>query len=202
MSLTDLLTTLRRRLWLVLLPTLIGVLAAGGLVYTSSEQYRASTLLYVSASGASDPSSLASGTMFVQSQIRSYPPLVTTSGVLDAVSEEMGGALGADELATRVTAEVPQDSTLLRLTVTSGDEAETRTLSNAFANAVTAEILRLESPAGEGDPAIRVQRINQPAEVAGRGAVPLLAAGGLIGFAVGMALALFTDRRRVVASDA
>lgn len=203
MNLTELLSTLRRFWVVVLLTVLGGLLAAGAYVYLAPRQYSATTLLYVSAAGASDATSLAQGTVFVQSQIRSYPPIVTTSPVLDAVSaqlrSETGNGPSQAELSDRVSAEVPQDSTLLRLTVRAADPDGANRLASAFATAVSDEITRLETPegaTGSSASAVRIQRTDQPSGSSGPGAAPILAAGGLLGLLAGVAVALALDRRR------
>lgn len=195
----ELWSLLRRRWLTVVVVTAVSLLAGGAATAFMPKKYASEALLYVSAVGAEDAGSLAQGTTFIQSQIKSYPTLVTAPTVLEKVRELSGTAAGTGDLASRVTTTVPTDSTLMRLVVQGEDPAQAAELASAFATAVIQEITRLETRPDSKVTPVRVALVDQPVAPSGPvspSPIPILAAAGLLGVLIGLAVAVILDRIR------
>lgn len=185
MTLRDLAGIFRRRLvWVVAITVLGGVL---GFVATLvvPKTYEAHTTLYFTATDNRDAAALSQGAQYVQSQIRSYPLLITAPAVLEPVSEDTG--LAPDAVEAAVSASVPTDSALLDITTTSPDPDQAAALANSFATRFSAQIQQLETRPGERSSPIRVSTV-APASAPESPAQPSVSRYLLIGLVGGLIL--------------
>ncbi|WP_226345645.1 YveK family protein [Agilicoccus flavus] len=186
MSLTDLVRIVRRRIVWVIGVTLLGALAGLAAASLLPKTYEAHTSLYVTSTDSRDAAALSQGAEYVQSQIRSYPLIVTAPAVLAAVSRDTG--VPPAELASQVSAAVPTDSAVLDITTTARDAEAAATTASSFARNFGAEIQRIETRAGGQSP-IRVSTI-QPATPPTSPVAPNVRIYLLIGLMLGLVLGL------------
>src|SRR5665213_1845626 len=93
------------RRWIVIV--LIGLLGLGATALVTAQRtlnYRASTSLFFSVSGASTVSDLSQGAAYTQNLMQSFSALATTASVLDPVNQQLGLHLSDAQLATMVHA--------------------------------------------------------------------------------------------------
>jgi polysaccharide biosynthesis transport protein len=67
-----------------------------------------------------------------------YAQVVTTRPILESVSRQLGLDTTADDLARRIHADAPADSTLMTITVQDGDPARAAAIANALADQLIA----------------------------------------------------------------
>lgn len=186
MSLTELTRIVRRRLGWVMAATLLGALIALAAAMLLPKTYQAHTSLYVTSTDSRDAAALSQGAQYVQSQIRSYPLLVTAPAVLQAVAKDTGIPEG--DLASQVSADVPTDSAVLNITTTGHDPAVTAAVAASFARNFGVQIQGIETRTGQQSP-IRVSTV-QPATPPTSAIAPNLRIYLLIGLGLGLALGL------------
>ncbi len=195
MNLTDVLGVLRRRWATVAGGLLLGLLVAGLALWLLPKTYESSTSLYVTATDDSDASALSQGATYVQNQIRSYPMLVTSPSVMQAVAAETGlGTPG--ELAGQVTAQVPTDSAILAISATGEDPQSAAVLASSVARHFGTEIIELEKRPGQEASPVRltvVQPASPPDQAAEPSASILLVLGAAGGLLVGFILAIVRE---------
>ena len=110
----EFLTLLSRR-WLVVTAfVILGIAAAAVLTNQVQPSYRAQAQLFVAfASSDDNAASLSQGSLFTANRVKSYPDLVNSPLVLDPVIAELGLDVTTEELAGRVSAEVPPNTVLI-----------------------------------------------------------------------------------------
>lgn len=187
MSLSDLISLLRRQIVPVVGGVLLGLALAFTAAMTVPKTYEAHTTLYFTAVDARDAAALSQGAQFVQSQIRSYPLLVTSPEVLTAVAREVGGQ--ESDLAHRVTSEVPTDSTLLAITASGESPEAAATLADSFARHFTTQIQRIETRPGARQSPIRATTV-VPATAPSKAVAPDVRIYLILGAGAGLLLGL------------
>lgn len=194
MDLRDYLTILRERWILVVACMLGGTLAAGLVTLTATPVYEATSQIYVSVQTQDDSTQgLAQGSTYSQSQVAGYADLATSPLVLDPSIQDLGLDLTSSDLATRVTASVRLNTSLINITVTSGDPAEAAALSNSVSSNMAVVLPELQRPLDAAVSPVRITttRAAAPPETqASPNAMLNLALGLLIGLAVGVGAAV------------
>ncbi|MGY1885449.1 YveK family protein [Blastococcus sp. SYSU DS0753] len=174
-----------RRYW----TTWVGVLAVCLVVAAVALQlvprtYAATAQVFVSASPT-----ISNSAQYVNQRAKSYPGLVASAPVLRPVIEELDLTESFTSLRDRVSAEVPADTSQLRVVVTGGDAEEAAEIANAVAEQVTELVPELEeSRTGERPVTLTV---SDPATVPTSPASPVplfvLGLGALVGLFLGLA---------------
>jgi capsular polysaccharide biosynthesis protein len=190
---------IRRRLFWVLLLTIIGLGGGVGYSYTTSSAYNATARLFV-ATSARDAIEAAQGNMAGEERLKTYAVLGTGSELLERAAERSNtGVTGAD-LRSRLTI-VPLPGTLL-LEVRVKDENPNT--AAAQADAVASELIdlvgRVEAPINGGDPLLKlitVQAAKSGVVPAGKLEYKIIAAGGGIGLVLSLILAGAIPERRL-----
>jgi capsular polysaccharide biosynthesis protein len=138
--------TLRRRLGLLLLMMVLGVLAAGALLVNTPKTYEATAVVDISATSGAAASSVSTIT---ESRI------VTSTSVVLAAQRTLGYAGTPTELARQVTVTSPLDSQVLYITFNAGSGRDAANGANAFANAY----LDYRTQIAQKDITLRISRI-------------------------------------------
>lgn len=183
--------------WIVILVLLVLGLV-GGIAYASLQapKYVASTQLYVSVrtEGAAT-GDLVQGTTFARQIVTSYVDVVGTALVLDPVVDELSLEDSAQELSKRVSATTPLNTVLIDVTVTDTDPAQAVKIADAtaasFANVVQNDLERPDTEGGASPVQITVtDPAAEPTEPSSPNFPLLIALGGILGLAVGLAFAV------------
>src|SRR5215210_6325362 len=135
-SLRDYLSVLRQRRLLIIVTTLVAVAASVVYSLTKEPSYEATATI-----SFQDPTKQAGALigqpeadLFPQGEAAAGAQIVTSTRVLDAVSEQPGVNLSPSELRDVVAAQVDTDSNLVSIKVTNKDADTAAKLANDFAN--------------------------------------------------------------------
>lgn len=193
-----------RRYWLLLLATtLIGGIAAFAFTLVQEPTYTATSSGLVAASSDSDENaSLAyQADQLAQSRAQSYVTIAQSRTVAERVIADLELDATPGELTSRITSEVPLDTSVMRVTATGDSPESSQQLADAWITALAAEIEAIEvatvvDDAGQEVPmAVTVQLVvyepaalpTMPSSPNPRIVVPL---GLLVGLALGLGFAV------------
>ena len=199
MELQDYLRIWRKNWILIVVTTLVITALSAAWSLTRTPEYQAQTRLYVSVrTGEASIGDLQQGTSYARQAVTSYVDIVSTSIVMDKVSEEIGDVLTPAQLSSRVSASSPSNTVLIDISVTDGDPSLAAEIANTTA-AVFSDVVtnQLEKPS-EGSPA-RVQiDVVQPEKVPSRPVSPNVTRNLALGFLLGLMLGLAAAVLRTV----
>jgi capsular exopolysaccharide synthesis family protein len=202
----DALHAVRRRWVTVAVLTLLGLAVGAAALLVQPVRFASTASIYISATGATNLSDVSSGNQTSQQIVASLAQVATTPLILDKVREDLKIDESADQLASEVTVEVPQNTVVMNITVTD----ESPTIAARVANTVAAELGQqlsdLNPNVGNAASVLRTYGLR----TAEPGSAPVspkvldtLSIGVLGGFAAGVVLVL-TARlltRRVLSAD-
>lgn len=196
MELRDYIRILRKSWALIVLLTLVSVAVAAGYSILQTPKYTASTKVFVSTQLGDTTSELVQGNSFTQARVKTYSSLVSTPIVLLPVIASLRLEITADELASRITATAPLDTTLIQITVVDVDPVMAADIANAASQSLTAVVEEIETTQGSTSSPIRLTRV-QDATVPSRPSspnIPLnIALGVLVGLALGIGVAVLRE---------
>ena len=109
--------------------------AAAALAWTRTPIYTASTQLFVSTGGVSDPGQAYQAGLFTQQRVRSYAQIVSSPSVTQAVIQELGLRESSPQLQGRIRASVPTDTVLIDVTVKDGSPARAKAIHAKYVGA-------------------------------------------------------------------
>ncbi|MFP1627991.1 polysaccharide biosynthesis tyrosine autokinase [Streptomyces sp. 5K101] len=190
MDLHQYLRVLSRRWGVIVLMALLGTAAGvlGSIVVTP--EYRATTTLFATIRGGDDTSQLNQGNAFTQARVQSYADIVASPEVTAPVVKSLKLNMTPSELGSRISAEAPINTVLVRLTVTDTHAARAARISNAVADRFAWVIRELESPDGDmAESPVRLTVI-EPAAVPNAPSSPQTTLNVALGLAVGLVLGL------------
>lgn len=191
MRLRDYADVLRGGWVLMLVATAVGALIGWGLSAVQPRDYTATTDVYVSISDGADPNSLYQMGEYMRSQMVTYAALAQKPIVLNPVAEQMGGDMTADRLSEMVTVNVPSESYLMEIVVSSADARVSADASVAIAESMETQIEAV-APQYQDQPLIDLSVMDRPEAAPAPEAVPTglwTAAGAIIGLVLGLLLA-------------
>ncbi|MEI4280963.1 polysaccharide biosynthesis tyrosine autokinase [Klenkia terrae] len=202
MDLQDTVRVLRSAWWVLVVATLLGGAAAGGLVLASTPQYTADTRLFISTTGSGDDISAAvEGSVLAKARVSSYAAYLTDLQLSQAVVDDLDLDMTADELSQEITASVVPDTVILDVTVTDPSATQAQAIAESIGTQFDGLVAALETPAGQLSSPIQVSVIarpelpTQPSSPQPTRQVPI---GLVLGFVLGCALVLIrhkTDSR-------
>lgn len=132
MTIKDHWAVLRGGAGLILPSVVIAILLAAAVSGILPRQYQASTTVYVGQS-LTEPSFDYGGLLASQLLTPTYARLVTTTELLNAVSDELGLDTDATQLAQRVQTDVPPGGTLIIISATADSPEAAAELANTVA---------------------------------------------------------------------
>lgn len=191
MDIYDLVTLLRRS-WLLLLAAIAaGVL--GGWLFGMIQQdtYTARAEVYVSGvPGAS--MNAAQANQIAKDNVQTYAELAESPGLLHEVTEATDDPRSGAELAASVNAEVPLDTSVIRISVRDEDPARAALLTDAVVEQLNATVSDISAGSSGGEPAVVLTQLSPAQEPAASDSdlTTYLAIGGALGLAVGYLLAV------------
>lgn len=192
MDFKQFLHVLRRR-WLTILSILtLSIGLAATLNWQTTPQYESSSRVFIGLNlqDAAD----ASGSYFlVTGRVQSYADLADSTDLMNQVITKLDLALTPDELAEKISAEVVQDTTIIKLTVRDDDPERARSIAQIHAEQLTEYLTDLESPDASNQSSI-VASITDEASYSGSPVAPRsllnLVVAGLIGLLLGVVAAI------------
>ena len=197
MDLRDYLDILRARWRLIIVTTLLGVMAAATASMLATPQYTATATTFVSVNGGDSTVGTAlQGSLFAQDRVKSYVDVVSADGVMGAVIEDLGLPLSPGQLAGKIDVNNPLDTVTLEISATDPNPALAQSIANSTAEALGAEVARLETPSPDDKPLVTITT-TQPAPLPTSPSSPRtminLALGFLVGLAVGVGAAVLLE---------
>ena len=186
-----------RARWLVLITfALLGTIGAAGFTLTRQVDYSARAELFVASVGSDNSSDLAQGGNYSQQQARIYSVVATREVVLGPVIETLGLDTTAKELASRVTASVPLNTSLITIEVSDTSPARAADTANSIATSLVNTVIRLVPKRTDGTTPVRLETIQSataPSVSSAPGRVVFLVGGLLAGIVAGLAFILLRE---------
>lgn len=144
MTLEDLWKLTRRQFVVIGLCALLGLGAAFAWMSLQPKVYTATAAGYVTAGGGSSIGESYSSQTLAQQKAEAYATLFSNRRVTQAVIDDLGLDTTAQELATRVTATVPEDGVTISVSADGPSPEEARDIADAVVTAGAAEAKRME----------------------------------------------------------
>ncbi len=208
MTLEDLLTLTRRRIGTILVCTLLGGLAAVGVLWLTPVTYTAASTAYVRVSMPTDDGTEVSANAYYSAsqlaaqKVKAFVPVFTSETVAQGVIQKLGLSETPTQLAGSVTASNATNALTINVTATAATPDLARKVADAVVTESAAQVKVLE---GEDSPVSVV--LMAPSSLSSVTQSPstlkYLAAGILAGLLLGyvMAFALTHFDRRLRTSD-
>jgi len=196
MGLAEYLGVLKKHKVLIGVAVVAGLLLAVLLSVLTTPRYQAVSQVFVSTRESESVNDLVAGTTFTSQRVKSYTALVTSPRVLEPVIEDLGLTDTPEELAERVTAESPEETVLISITVTDEAPSTAARTADAIAASLASVVADLEQPSGAAGSPVEISAV--------RNAVPPespvtprpmlnIALGLLGGLIVGVGLAVLRE---------
>lgn len=201
MDLPEVLSVVRKHVWLIVIAAFVGVAGGVGLSMLMTPKYQAQTQLYVTVPitdpTATGPGDLVQGTTYARQAVMSYMDVVVSPLVLDPVIERLGLDTTAADLAENITASSPEGTVLLNITVLDESPEGAAMIANTVGEEFTSVVVEeLETTGVEGVSRVGIQTI-KPAlpDDSPVSPKPLInvAIGLLAGLVVGIGLAFLRN---------
>ncbi|GIG29365.1 YveK family protein [Cellulomonas marina] len=200
MTLQDFFQAVRRRWWVVAACLVVGLVVASILAATTPQRYRASSQLYVSVSGATTASELATASTYARQQAPAFASLVGSTAVLEGVSAGLGGSRTADELRGTVAGSASDGSPIIVVSALAPSADEAVQVVDLTTENLIATAQELAGTAPTSAAALQFTVI-QPGQSSGSPVTPNwelnLALGALAGLVVGLLLVAVSAVGRV-----
>jgi capsular exopolysaccharide synthesis family protein len=151
MTFTALLIAIRRQVLLLLAGTLVGVLAAGGVLLFTPRSYASTASVYISATDTAANSQTAyQGTLLSQQMVKTYTGILVSDRVLQPVIDQFAPERSAADLASHVAVTADAESTLLRITIDDRSPRRAADLANSVTTSFIRVVGQLERPTVSG----------------------------------------------------
>jgi len=196
-ELRDYIGILRKSWVLIVLLTLVGVGSAATYSIVQTPTYSATSKVFVSTPSTGTTSELAQGNSFSVQRVKTYADLVVTPIVLLPVIAKLELGVPAGELAERITASAPLDTSIIDITVIDIDPVRAANIANETSASLTSVVQEIETP--EGEDAVTPVKLTRAQEATVPSVpvapnVPLnIALGLLVGLALGVGLAVLRE---------
>lgn len=201
MELREYIRVLRKSWALIAALILVGIGVAAAYSLLQTPRFSSSAKVFVSTSNGGSVTELQQGNSFTQQRVKTYADLVATPIVLLPVVADLQLDVSDEELAHRVTATAPLDTTLIEITVVDEDPELAASIATAVSKSLTEVVQTIESPGTTDDETATASPVRltlvQQASVPQRPVspnVPLnIALGALVGLALGIGIAVLRE---------
>lgn len=182
-----------KRSWIIVVAVVVVAIGVGAsTVVRQPLVYASSTQLFVAPAepGTGNPDLLAQRAAIAAARVKSYVALASGDVVRDEVDATVGGIGDAS-----VTVEVPLDTVILSMTVTSADPDHAAEVAAAYADVVAGVIEELETAGDDGSTVgvTVVDKADVPSSPVARTVVPVLGAAGILGLGLGLTVAIVRE---------
>lgn len=204
MTLRDFLKLTRRRLGTIVVCTLLGAVAAAGLLLATPTQYSAQATAYVRVSvpkgqDGTDSNSYFAASQLANQKVKAFVSVFTSQSVAQSVIKQLGLSTTPAELAERISASNSTNSLTILVTATGDSPEQARSIADAVVTQSATQVKQLE---GESSPVqvvmmtpANLSQIDKTPSPAKYLAIGILA-GLVIGYAVAFARQHFDTRLR------
>jgi len=190
MNLYGFLRAVTREWWVIVLMATIGSAAGFGIVQASGDSFAVTNRIFVKVLSGESASDLSAGAVFTNQQVELYPVIVTSRETLQDVIDDLDLDMTTQELSKWVSAEVPAETPVVAVTVTSPDSETSVEVADRLAEVAGAQIEELESRPGSNRSPVEAVVLHSAADEAEDVSIPLLEGvigGGIVGAGLGLA---------------
>lgn len=184
------LRAMRAYWWIVLVVAILGALIGAGRAALSTPSYSSTASVLVSAADpaeGADQTYQSSVPTMISNSMGTYSALATSGVVLNEVNDRLDLHQSAADLAGRLSATVPLNTSIIEVTATADDPDRAVELANTTVEVLGEEIIDSGMKQSSGDPALKTVTIQDGADaVTETSADPLT--DGLIGLLIGLIL--------------
>lgn len=146
MELQQYLTIMKERWGTAALVAVLVLAVVAALTLTRAPSYTATNRVFVQTEAGGSVSERSSGVNFASQQIITYADLARTPLVLEPVIEELELDLTPQELANRVSTQIPEDTLIIDITAWSPDPQLAAEIANATSESLRDQVAALEAP--------------------------------------------------------
>jgi capsular exopolysaccharide synthesis family protein len=190
---------LRLGQWLQIVAAgILGMLVAAMLASLQTPVYQSDAKFFVTTAADNDPAvSAAQAGDFVQQRVKSYPSVVDSQQVMQAVIKKLDLNTTPTDLAKKVTATVPADTVVLQVTVSDKTAAGAQSIAKGFASVLPSYLEQLEGANAKGTPVTvtAIQAPTLPSSPTSPNTLLDLALGLVVGLAIGSGWVLWRASR-------
>lgn len=194
MDFRDLIRIIKVNLPIVISSVILTFLVASVATFAAAPVYSSNVRLFVSIPGSGlDIASLATGSSFAESRVKSYAKIVDGPLTLMPVIKKLNLNYTIEELASMVNADAPVDTVLIDITVENIDANLASNIANAVGTqfAITAGNLEFASDGVVSPVKVTTVKFATPSDRPSSPNKPAnLIAGAILGFGLGVGLAL------------
>ncbi|KIL49872.1 YveK family protein [Jeotgalibacillus soli] len=145
-SLKELFGTLKKRIMMIIVITLVAVSISGAVsFFVITPIYQSSTQLLVNQEKSEQPNLNVSDIQANLQLINTYNVIIKSPVILDKVAEQMDGAFTTGELNSKITVQTERDSQVVNLSVQDPDPYVAAEIANKTAAVFQEEIVNLMS---------------------------------------------------------
>ena len=194
MDFRDIIRVAKVNLPLVITSVITTFLFASIITFASTPIYKSDARIFVSIPGSSlDIASLATGSSFAESRVKSYAKIIDGPLTLGPVIKKLKLDYSIQELASMVSADAPIDTVLIDISVTNPDANLAANIANEVGAqfAITASSLEFSSDGAASPVKVSMVKYAVPSpSPSSPNKVANLLAGVIFGFGIGLGLAL------------
>jgi len=194
MDFRDLLRIIKLNLPVVISSVIIAFLFSSVATFAATPIYNSTSRLFVSIPGSAlDIASLATGSSFAESRVKSYARIIDGPLTLEPVIAKLNLDYSVQELAQMVQADAPIDTVLIDIIVENPDANLAANIANAIGVqfAITASSLEFSSDGAVSPVKVSMVKYALPSSTpSSPNKVANLLAGAVFGFGLGVGLAL------------
>jgi capsular exopolysaccharide synthesis family protein len=200
-ELRDYIGILRKSWVLIVLLALVGVGASAGYSLLQTPTYSATSKVFVSTQNSGTTSELAQGNSFTVARVKTYADLALTPIVLLPVIGSLDLNTTSNDLAAKLTASAPLDTSIIDITVIDTDPVRAAETASAVSASLTEVVASIEGTDATDTVSPVKLTLIQEATVPSTPVspnVPLnIALGALVGLALGLGLAVLRETLEV-----
>lgn len=199
MNVRELIEIMRRRRWILLSVPAVCIALAAAVTFTATPRYTSTVQLFVSAQNANngDFNNIYQGGLFTQQRVQSYVAIIGSPRVARPIVEGLGLDESPEEVASKLSASTPTNTTLIDVAATDEDPRRAQRIAASAGSAFIAVIRELEAPMDGGSSAVKLS-VSRPATYPDGPSSPNkrrnLAIGLFFGAVLAAALALLRER--------
>lgn len=146
LDLREIFQIIRKRLWLILLITILSVAAAGAVSYfVLTPEYEASTTIIIgnSPKQAEEYGYEYSDVLMYQQLAKTYGEIAQSRSVAEKAARKLGQDVTPEEVAGKVTVTTKTDTQIMEITAKSASPEDARETANALSEAFIDEAMRI-----------------------------------------------------------
>lgn len=189
MTIHEIISTVRRRWWILLVCFVLGLAGAWAVVAVTPQQFQASSRVLLTTPDVDTGSLVPPGGVSASQRAVNYAQLVTGNTIPQKVIDELGLDTDVLSFTRNLQVEVPQGTTMIQIVATHADAVTARDIAQDLAEELVRTVAEVESQSDTGLPEA-VATITDSAAIAARpitlGTSSLIGVGGAAGLAIGV----------------